>query len=82
MPSSAARLADDRIIVSKAALPGRDTMTAREIAAALGSARRSGEWWRCVYLTGRGTTIPVPASLRRAPSLRRPDGTCTPGVRC
>jgi putative DNA primase/helicase len=32
------------------------------------------------YLAGRGITIPPPASLRWAPSLRRPDGTCGPAM--
>ncbi len=32
------------------------------------------------YLAGRGITIPVPASLRFAPSLRRSDGTHGPAM--
>jgi putative DNA primase/helicase len=32
------------------------------------------------YLAGRGITIPVPPSLRWAPSLRRPDGTHGPAM--
>ena len=32
------------------------------------------------YLAGRGITIPVPPTLRWAPSLRRPDGTHGPAV--
>ncbi|HTV46691.1 MAG TPA: toprim domain-containing protein [Stellaceae bacterium] len=32
------------------------------------------------YLSGRGITMPVPASLRWAPTLRRPDGTTAPAM--
>jgi putative DNA primase/helicase len=32
------------------------------------------------YLAGRGITIPLPTSLRWAPSLRRPDGTSGPAM--
>ena len=32
------------------------------------------------YLAGRGITIPVPPSLRWAPSLRRPDGSAGPAM--
>jgi hypothetical protein len=32
------------------------------------------------YLAGRGLTLPMPPSLRYAPSLRRPDGTSGPAM--
>jgi hypothetical protein len=65
---------------------------------ARGDGRAKAEWrialarrtWECArdargspvarYLAGRGITIPVPPSLRWAPSLRRPDGTHAPAM--
>jgi hypothetical protein len=32
------------------------------------------------YLAGRGITVPVPPTLRYAPSLRRPDGSAAPAM--
>jgi hypothetical protein len=50
---------------------------ARRIWDAAQDARRSPV---VAYLAGRGITIPPPPSLRYAPRLRRPDGTCGPAM--
>jgi putative DNA primase/helicase len=59
----------------------QDTARRIEIARRIwGEARQAHGSPVARYLAGRGITVPVPPTLRWAPSLRRPDGTAGPAM--